>query len=118
MSAYTDAVTANLEGLTAISTGACPGCPECMEHDGFTSADDHTSAWHRGDTCSDTHFSWCPCGICGSTLGGDRERWHALGANREILHFDDACTDCVLYLAYGDEPEQWGWNGKGGASDE
>ena len=23
-------------------------------------------------TCYETHFSWAPCDLCGSTLGGDR----------------------------------------------
>lgn len=29
MSAYTEAVERNLKGLTAVSTGICPGCSEC-----------------------------------------------------------------------------------------
>ena len=53
--------------------------------------------------------------MCGTTLGGDREVWHALDTNyqdtpiadRVLHHFHDVCTDCVLYLANGDEPEQW-----------
>ena len=79
-----------------------------MEHDGIDDPEAHKEAWHRGDTCSDTHFSWRPCGICGSSLGGDRERWHALDADNTLLHFHNACTDCVLYLAYGTEPESEG----------
>ena len=34
VSNYTDAVTAGLEGLQAVSTGVCPGCSTCAhEHD-------------------------------------------------------------------------------------
>jgi hypothetical protein len=62
-------------------------------------------AWSSGEVYSEPGFSWSPCGICGSGLGGDREPWHAINEG-EILHFDDACVDCVLYLAYGDLPEE------------
>jgi hypothetical protein len=34
--------------------------------------------------------------------GGDK-----YGAGGEIQHEDDMCTDCVMYLAYGTEPEDW-----------
>ena len=60
-------------------------------------------------------FSWAGCGICGSTLGGDLEPWHYIVpdengsvAGGTIEHSHDACTDCVMYLANGDEPDQWG----------
>lgn len=123
-SAYVQAVTRGLDGLQAVSTGVCPGCSTCAhEHD---YADDHDDpartlaafedAWRsgklRGD--GDSHFSWSPCDICGSSLGGDREIWHAIAgapgeklAGRSIEHFDNACTDCVIFLANGDEPEGW-----------
>lgn len=81
-----------------------------MEHDGCTDADEHERAWHRGDTCSDTHFSWRACGICGTRLGGDRERWHWIDPKdpeRAINHEDDCCVDCIYYIAYGTEPEEW-----------
>ena len=29
------------------------------------------------------------------------------GKGDEIVCEDDACTDCVFYLANGDEPESW-----------
>lgn len=111
MSEYTDAVARGLEGMTGVSTGACPGCPQCMEHDGHTDEEEHRLAVSEGRECSDSHFSWRPCGICGTRLGGDRERWHWVSVDAEgkrtIEHEDDACTDCVLYLAHGTEPENW-----------
>lgn len=60
---------------------------------------------------SEPSFSWSSCGICGSHLGGDREVWHAVfedaSMGDDILHFNDACVDCVIYIANGDEPEHW-----------
>lgn len=65
-------------------------------------------AWRSGKAeCEDPGgFSSGGCGVCGSPLGGDRFTWHALGDGGRLLHFDDACTDCVLYLANGDVPER------------
>jgi len=117
MSAYTDAVERGLKGMEAVSTGTCPGCKECMDRDGVADAAEHRASWSSGDLNDGYRaFSWRPCGICGSTLGGDRERWHWVSfrpdgrdgfpAIRSIEHEDDACTDCVMYLANGDEPSE------------
>ena len=52
-------------------------------------------------------FSWSQCEGCGSRLGGDRHPAHAtVGLNHEVVHLD-VCVDCVMYLANGDEPENW-----------
>jgi len=61
--------------------------------------------WSSGRVFSEGSFSWAGCGICGSRLGGTVEPWHGVDSNGEIMHFDDACVDCVCYLANGDLPE-------------
>ena len=61
--------------------------------------------WSSGKVFSEGSFSQAGCGICGSSLGGTLYPWHALDSDGELLHFDDACVDCVVYLANGDEPE-------------
>lgn len=115
-SRYERAVRASLEGMIGVSTGACPGCAQCASDHGHDPDDeqsmsDFEARWRSGDACSEPHFSWSPCGICGSSLGGDREVWHWVHARadgtREIVHEDNACIDCVLYLANGDVPERW-----------
>ena len=63
--------------------------------------------WQEGRVYSDPSFSGEPCGICGSHFAGDREPFHYL-MRGEIEHSEGACVDCVVYLANGDEPEQWG----------
>ena len=143
MSEFTEAVERGLKGLTAVSTGICPGCDECREGVGYVPQ--HTYAYGDGpsgdgrwyiesvgvgasyDTeeeclqgcregfdvgysggCFDDEasFSWGSCGICGDNLGGDRYHWHGLDdLTGTLYHFDDACTDCVMYLANGEEPE-------------
>ena len=117
MSAYTEAVKAGLKGLQAVSTGACPGCPECAERAGFDPDDPEAmarfeAAWHDCEVETEESFSWSPCQVCGYVLGGYRDCWHAIRgqrgdnlAGREIEHFDSVCTDCVMYLANGEEPE-------------
>lgn len=111
---YALAVESGLEGLHAVSTGTCPGCADCAEAHGFDASDADSMAEYEAardyGTLDEASFSWSPCGICGCRLGGDRYFWHAIRVgdeSREILHFDDACTDCVYYLANGDEPENW-----------
>jgi hypothetical protein len=64
-------------------------------------------AYENGEVCEEGSFSWSSCGICGSSLGGDRYPWHWIDENGEIVHESDACVDCVVFLANGDEPEDW-----------
>lgn len=68
----------------------------------------HKEAWSSGDLYDEPSFSWRECGICGSRLGGERSTWHYIADGR-IWHHNDACTDCVLYLANGDEPTGPEW---------
>lgn len=83
-SEYAAAVERGLEGLMFVSVGSCDA-----------------------QRCSDEpSFSWSPCGICGSRLGGDRYTWHA-DMDGELQHYSDACVDCVMYIENGDEPESW-----------
>lgn len=113
MSAYTDAVAACLRDRRGVSAGECPGCEACAERHDMT-LDEHRAAWRDGKLDGGGEsFSWSPCGVCGTKLGGDRCTWHWIsggiehGKGDEIVHEDDACTDCVFYLANGDEPESW-----------
>ena len=68
----------------------------------------------NGSAHADPFFSWEGCDICGSSLGGDFEPWHAImkprkeGERGELFHGSHACVDCVVFLANGDEPENWG----------
>lgn len=108
MSEYTDAVERGLEGLNYPSTGACPGCEDCWgTHAPDATEQEFEEMWQRGEICDEASFSHSPCGICGTRLGGDRHVWHWVDDDGRICHEDDACTDCVMYLANGDEPEQW-----------
>ena len=109
-------------GMTAVSSGTCPGCPECMERDGYDDEEAHEEAYQCGslDASDEPSFSWHSCGICGCGLGGDRHVWHWLsvdsfkvGADGHryatpasgINHESDACTDCVVFHANGDVPD-------------
>jgi hypothetical protein len=105
MSAFTDAVEANTEGLQHISTGLCGQCEECqyrygLDEEGLTEQIENGEAFDEGG------FSWHRCESCGSSLGGDRYAAHGFNENEEIVHLD-VCVDCVMYHANGDEPEDW-----------
>lgn len=128
MSKYTDAVEHNLKGLTAVSPGICGGCTECADAHGYKAEYEwpeeeeqaeedrmvkFDEAVSSGKVNDEGSFSWSGCGVCGSHLGGNLYVWHALyeedlkkpPEERTLLHFDDACTDCVMFLANGDEPD-------------
>ena len=91
MSTYTDAVETNLTGLKAVSFGPCYGQDCCEDYDE-----------HIGNEAS---FSWSSCGICGTSLGGNRYVWHWIDEDNELMHEDNGCTDCLVYISNGDEPE-------------
>jgi len=52
--------------------------------------------------CDEGGFSWRPCELCGSQLGGDRYAAHGYSDRHGIVHYD-VCVDCVMYLANGEE---------------
>lgn len=108
MSAFTDAFASGIHGLKGVSTGTCPGCPTCMEIDGCTEDEEHRCKLSAVDCPSGKgHFSWSPCGICGTRLAGDRSAWHWVDPRGVVVHESDACADCVMFLANGTEPEDW-----------
>lgn len=115
MSNFTKAVEHYLEGLEAVSPGACPGCTEC----GLENVD--TIDDPRYELAGEPSLSKQQCDSCGSTLGGDRHPAHGImkqykpqeqyyglqpSGKDTILHLD-VCGDCVMYLANGEEPEHW-----------
>jgi hypothetical protein len=86
-----------LEGLTAVSSGACPGCDSCG-----LAAD---ASDEELDEAGEPGFSWSPCECCGSLLGGDRHPAHGVSEKHGILHLG-VCTDCLFYVNYGDVPTE------------
>jgi len=98
---FVDKVTNNLEGVKFFSVGPCPGCETCGLSDNPTE--------EEYDLASESHFSWSPCDSCNSHLGGDRHAAHGYitfdDGSEELVHFD-VCTDCLLYHANGDVPEE------------
>ena len=95
---------------------ARPGATYASEEAAIEAAkvafDEDWRACKLHDQCNE--FSARTCGICGSYLAGSRDVWHAIDAGGELRHYDDACSDCALYIANGDEPE--GDEPEGGAA--
>ena len=100
MSKFTESVDTYLEGIECVSAGACPGCEECE----LGNVDSMESP--EWDQANEGSFSWSQCETCGSRLGGDRFPSHGFSEDGEIVHLD-VCVDCLIYLANGDEPEEW-----------
>ena len=94
-SKYETRVARYLEGLTWVSTGASPGCAEC----GLEDCDEMEGDAY--ECAGEPSFSWSPCEVCDSTLGGDRHPWHAM-SDGQLVH-GTCCTNCLMYLnGYGE----------------
>ena len=107
-SPFVAGIVASTQGLSAVSTGICPSCDECrQEYAPDATPEEVEELWQTGKVYAEPSFSWHGCDICGSRLGGEFEPWHAIDANGDLIHGDRACVDCVVYLANGDQPENW-----------
>ncbi|KKM87632.1 hypothetical protein LCGC14_1266950 [marine sediment metagenome] len=106
LSPFALAVEVSLVGLTAVSSGICPGCKTCRDELGYGSLAELETAWENGDAPNEPYFSRQACECCGSHLGGDREPAHGINENGDIVHFV-VCVDCVMYLTNSEEPENW-----------
>lgn len=51
-------------------------------------------------------FSWQECECCGSVLGGNRFKACKIDSSKELEEYS-VCTDCINYIANGEEPETW-----------
>ena len=84
-----------------MSSGPCPGCDAC----GL--AEVHEMDNPEYEAAGEPSFSDSPCGLCGSTLGGDRHPAHGTHKDPcygtqadDIVHFD-VCGYCYYYIEYG-----------------
>ena len=104
MSKYADKVAATIarEGLEAVSVGLCPGCETCARDFGLE-VEEFNAQYEAGEFADEGGFSFQACALCGSTLGGDRYAGHGIDAGGALVHFE-VCTDCLFYLANGEEP--------------
>lgn len=95
MSKFTDTVDCALEGLDFVSVGYIPhdSCDDCPEEQDENVGDEG-------------YFSWSPCECCGSSLGGTRYAAHGRDTDGNLVHLN-VCQDCLMYIANGDEPEEW-----------
>ena len=89
----------HMKGLTAISTGICPGCQECADTHADGDVEKLQRLWETGRLADEASFSWSACECCGSHLGGDRTVAHAVDSKNETIHMDGFCMDCVFYIA-------------------
>lgn len=109
MSKYTDSIEHNCEGIDNISPGICYTCEQCQSNYNME-ADELMEAMDTQEVIDEGSFSWSSCDTCGSGLGGNRYIAHGRirgGINMYgIIHLE-ICTDCLMYFANGDEPENW-----------
>lgn len=107
MSEFTDTIAAMWPNYI-IAPGAAPEQDCC----GNLPEDDEAAY----ELANEPSFSWQPCESCGSTLGGHRYAAHAIhreafgpdAARPDDVHHIEICTDCLVWHANGDEPENRG----------
>ena len=115
MSTFTDAIEHNWPDYV-IAPGVASSCGDCRRD--FNVPDDMTDDDEIQEYLSqydEGSFSWRQCDSCGSNLGGDRHAAHAIhreafgpdAKQPDNVHHIDICTDCLLFHANGDEPEEW-----------
>ena len=124
---YIERIERNTKGLTYISTGICPGCEKCLDDFGIRiececggdddcelcngfgkrkpTEEEFEDQWSNEDAYDEGGFSWSSCDLCGCPLGGNREVWHGVDKDGNIFHGDYACTNCIMYLANGEVPD-------------
>lgn len=90
------AIKANTEGLTAVSTGACPGCGTCQKLYEYDSQEAFDKAYKAGKVVHEPHFSHHGCDLCGSPLDGDDEA--AMRAELERWERSDTCAHVEVSL--------------------
>ena len=107
--AYVSQVKHTLQGLEHTAPGLCPGCDECGL-EGVVSMDD--LRYQEACDYEGEGFSRSSCDSCGTCEGGSRHAAHAwpTGADRTAtpatyVHLD-ICSDCLLFHANGDLPEE------------
>ncbi len=96
---FVERVTANLKGVQFFSVGGCDGCESCPN-----------------GSESEGSFSGRRCFSCGSGLAGDRHPAHGFIAATEeearkpecLMEHFEVCTDCVMFHANGDLPDEHG----------
>lgn len=110
MSAFTESIEHYCKGLT-VSPGAAACCDECRTSYGCDDDADTETAQQYLYENAEPYFSGGQCDSCGSTYAGDRDAAHGIphdfkAGEDTIIHMT-ICTDCVLFHANGDEPEEW-----------
>jgi len=110
-SEFVEAVETKTSDITGLSVGPTHICGACLNSHGFdaTTADDMREGLENGDICDEGGFSSSSCECCGSRLGGNRyaaHGWIEIDGKAELCHLD-VCTDCLIFIANGEEPENW-----------
>lgn len=113
-SPFAKAVDHYCDGLH-VAVGAAACCSECRSTYDIDDSISDDEAQEILYDAAEPSFSWHQCDSCGSTLGGDRHDAHGLPIDRDgafdysqdMIHLS-ICSDCLIYHANGEEPEQWG----------
>ena len=92
---YQERVDHYLSGLIHVSTGPCPNCADC----GLEDVEDMNC--EKYELAGEGGFSWSPCEICNSPLGGNRYPVHAVNPDDDSVVHMTGCANCVYFLEYG-----------------
>lgn len=86
-----------LNELTFVSTGICPGCHECMREYGYITESVFEQAVSEEVVLDEGSFSWSPCEVCNTSLGGNSYLAHGFDKDDNLIHFR-VCIDCFYEI--------------------
>jgi predicted metal-binding protein len=95
-------VTRYLDGLEPVFAGAACGCEACGLGD-LAHPDDDQSRFEAAETLG---MSWYRCEVCGGDPGERHAAhgWLKTDEGEELVHLT-VCTDCLVFVANGDLPD-------------
>ena len=105
--AFTDAVERNLKGLTAVSSGVCPGCEQCRDEYGQKVTCRHCNGTGYRNIRPWGLVDCCFCDGDGSrppTMEEFEEQWSSGGAFSEPSFTCQGCDICGSSLGLDAEP--------------
>jgi hypothetical protein len=105
---YVEAFERHTKGMFALSIGLCSACSDCQS--AFDVGELTLRKMIDEGLSDEGGISRAGCDCCGSGLQQNLYAghcWITLDDGKEVLTHLELCSDCMLFIANGDFPENW-----------